>query len=104
MDALVPAYPAISRNWNARMLSGCPVIVVEQSAEVASALDRSAPVGETGIQRKDEQIANAWMISLTAIMREEFPNRWRKRAFSRNRIIPFQATLLYVKVRTKRSA
>ena len=93
MDALVPAYPAISRNWNASPLSGGPVIVVEQAAEAASALDRSAPVGETGI-REDEQIANALMISLTVIMREEFPNRCAKRAFSEQNH-PFQATLLY---------
>ena len=85
--------PVISRNWNARTLSGGPVIVVEQAAEAASALDRSAPVGETGI-REDEQIANALMISLTVIMCDEFPNRCAKRVFSEQNH-PFQTRLLY---------
>ena len=49
--------------------------------QAASALDRSASVGDTGI-RDDEQIANALMISLTVIMCDEFPNRCAKRVFS----------------------
>jgi hypothetical protein len=93
-------YRVISRNWNARTLSGGPVIVVEQSAETASALDRSAPVRETGI-REDEPIANALMISLTVIMRDEFPNCCAKRVFSEQNH-PFQTRLFIV--RTKRSA
>src|SRR5579862_9002894 len=85
--------PVISRKWSARTLSGAPVIVVEQAAEAASALDRSAPVGETRI-RKDEQIANALMISLTVIMCDESPNRRAKRVFSEQNH-PFQTRLLY---------
>ena len=76
------------------------VIVVEHSAEAASTSDRSAASGEIGI-RENEQIADALMVALTAIMRDEFFHRCPQ-ASSPNRIIPSRQDSLIV--RTNRSA
>jgi len=63
------------------------------AAALASASNRSAAVGEAVI-RKDEQIADALVISLAVIVRHEFANGCPRRLLSKQNH-PFQAGLPY---------
>ena len=62
-------------------MSGGPVIIIEHSAEAASASNRSATIDETGVGEK-EQVADALMISLAMIVRDELSNRCPQRLLS----------------------
>ena len=54
-------------------MSGGPVIIIEHSAEAASASNRSAMVGQTRVG-ENERVADALMIALAVIVRDELPN------------------------------
>ena len=68
-------YGVVSKYRNPGFIasSRCPSIIIEHSAEAASATNRSGAVGETGL-RENEQITEALMVSLEVIMGDELSN------------------------------